>query len=207
LAIVDALRLGDASPGALAVSLGIASNLLAHHVRVLEAAGVLTRVRSEADRRRSYLRLRQQALVQIDPLAPLSAPRVVFVCTHNSARSQLATALWRQRSDVPVASGGTRPARRVHPRAVAAARRHSLHLDRVRPTQVAGLLDERDLVVTVCDGAREELDDALSRRVAPTLHWSIPDPARHDSDDAFEAAFRAVAERIASLAPAVHLTH
>ena len=60
-------------------------------------------------------------------MAALSPPpvravsRVVFVCTHNSARSQLATALWAQRSMVPVASAGTRPAARVHPRAVRVA--------------------------------------------------------------------------------------
>ena len=51
------------------------------------------------------------------PVEAVAAPRVVFVCTHNSARSQFASALWARRSAVPVASAGTHPARRVHRRA------------------------------------------------------------------------------------------
>ena len=50
--------LGDASPGELAAELGLGTNLLAHHLRVLEDAGVIRRVRSEGDRRRSYIQLR-----------------------------------------------------------------------------------------------------------------------------------------------------
>ena len=58
LAIVDALSLGDASPGEIAHDLNMATNLVAHHVKVLAEAGLLERTRSEADRRRTYLRLR-----------------------------------------------------------------------------------------------------------------------------------------------------
>src|SRR6478609_9967241 len=58
LAIVDRLALGDASPGELAEAVGLGSNLLAHHLKVLEDAGVIRRVRSEGDRRRSYVQLR-----------------------------------------------------------------------------------------------------------------------------------------------------
>jgi ArsR family transcriptional regulator, arsenate/arsenite/antimonite-responsive transcriptional repressor / arsenate reductase (thioredoxin) len=57
LAITDALLLGDASPSELAALLAMPSNLLAHHLRTLEQAGVITRHRSEGDRRRAYLRL------------------------------------------------------------------------------------------------------------------------------------------------------
>lgn len=91
LAIVDALRLGDASPGEIARELAMPTNLLAHHLNVLRGAGLLERTRSEADRRRSYLRLRPDALTSLS--APVAADRlpdaarVVFVCTHNSARS------------------------------------------------------------------------------------------------------------------------
>ncbi len=56
-AIVDQLGPGDASPGELAEAVGLASNLLAHHLKVLEGAGVIRRVRSEGDRRRSYVQL------------------------------------------------------------------------------------------------------------------------------------------------------
>ena len=58
LAIVDRLTPGDASPGELADHFGLATNLLAHHLRVLEQAQVIRRVRSEGDKRRSYVQLR-----------------------------------------------------------------------------------------------------------------------------------------------------
>jgi len=72
--------------------LAMPSNLLAHHLRVLEQAGVITRRRSEGDRRRTYLRL---VPVTLDSLAAPPRPerRVLFVCTANSARSHLAAAL------------------------------------------------------------------------------------------------------------------
>ena len=107
LAIVDRLVLGDAAPGELSRALGIPSNLLAHHVKLLEKAGVLTRSRSEGDHRRTYLRLHPDALAHLAPENAVRAPRVVFVCTHNSARSQLAAALWARRSPVHAASAGT----------------------------------------------------------------------------------------------------
>ena len=57
LQIVDPLAWGDLTPGDLAAALGLTSNLLAHHLGVLEAAGLVSRRRSEADRRRSYVSL------------------------------------------------------------------------------------------------------------------------------------------------------
>src|SRR5687767_1969226 len=90
LAIVDALCLGDASPGEIAQDLGMPTNLVAHHVKVLADAGLLERTRSEADRRRTYLRLRPGTLALLAPPRLPYTSRVVFVCTHNSARSQLA---------------------------------------------------------------------------------------------------------------------
>src|SRR5205823_13371334 len=95
LAIVDALVLGEASPSELQRLLDMPSNLLAHHVRVLERAGVVSRHRSEGDRRRSYLRLTPGSLDALRPSPPRDTVRevvrVVFVCTENSARSHLAT--------------------------------------------------------------------------------------------------------------------
>jgi DNA-binding MarR family transcriptional regulator len=57
LQIADALRLGDIAPVELQRDLGITSNLLAHHLATLERVGFVTKHRSEANRRRSYLRL------------------------------------------------------------------------------------------------------------------------------------------------------
>jgi DNA-binding transcriptional ArsR family regulator len=93
LAIVDTLVLGEASPSELQQLLDMPSNLMAHHVRVLEKAGVVTRHRSEGDRRRTYLAPAPAALDALRPRVTREAVRVVFVCTENSARSQLAAAL------------------------------------------------------------------------------------------------------------------
>lgn len=201
LAIVDRLTLGDASPSEVGRELGLPSNLLAHHLKLLEQAGMIERSRSEGDHRRTYLRLRPESLVGLPPTGLRRAPRVVFVCTHNSARSQLAAALWARHSPVPVTSAGTHPATRVHPRAVAVARRRGVSLARARTARVDEVLHDDDLVVAVCDNAHEELGPGAGDR----LHWSVPDPARIDTDAAFEQAFTGIADRIGRLAPAVGL--
>ena len=195
MAMVDHLVLGDASPSELAAHVGLGSNLLAHHLRVLDDAGVVQRVRSEGDRRRSYAQLRtDHPLVRAAALTgqtAKSAPRVVFVCTANSARSQLAAASWNRLSVIPATSAGTRPGRRIHPRAIDAARRHGLHLQADRPVAVDDELRDGDLVVAVCDNAHEELSRNL-----PRLHWAIPDPVRIDTDAAFEAAYADITRRV-----------
>jgi len=198
LAIVDALALGDASPGEVAAALGLPTNLLAHHLSVLQEAGVIERARSEGDRRRTYLRLRPDGLTALTPDAAQPVTRVVFVCTHNSARSQLAAALWATRSSIPAASAGTEPAPRVHPRAVRVARRHGLALHATRTAHVRDVLRDVDLIIAVCDNAHEHLP-AQRRR----LHWSVPDPAPTDTDAAFEAAYTDIAARIDRVAPAL----
>lgn len=199
LAIVDELTFGDASPGELGRALDMPTNLLAHHLKVLEEAAVVARVRSEGDRRRTYVRLVPETFSRLVPQLLAAAERVVFVCTHNSARSQLAAALWARRSAVPAASAGTEPAPRVHPRAVRVARRHDLDIRRSSTAHVADVLHEDDLIIAVCDSAHEQLLDVRH----PRLHWSVPDPAAVDTDEAFEAAFAEIAARVDRLAPAL----
>ena len=199
LAIVDALGLGDASPSQLQAELGMASNLLAHHVRVLDGVGVLRRVRSEGDRRRCYLTLVPGALDGLAPSASLAAPRVVFVCTENAARSQLAAALWAGYSDVPASSAGTHPADRIHPGALATAHRHDLALPERAPRRLDDVLQPGDMVITVCDRAHEELSAALQ-----AAHWSVADPARSDDDTAFDRTLRELTDRVTRVAPAIH---
>ena len=111
LHIIDTLGAGDASPSELAAVLAMPSNLLAHHLHVLEQAGLITRRRSDGDRRRTYLQLIPGALESLTRPAARAAGRVLFVCTANSARSHLAAALWRRASTVPAVSAGTHPAR------------------------------------------------------------------------------------------------
>lgn len=200
LRIMDLLTLGDVAPVELQGELGVSSSLLAHHLNQLEQAGLIVRTRSEADRRRTYLHLAPGALDGLTPSPMLGVRRVVFVCTGNSARSQLAAALWHGSSDIPVASAGTHPAAQIEPGAIAAADRHGLTLRARAPRALDDVLGADDFVVTVCDTAHEELGDA------GCVHWSVPDPVRDGTDAAFDAAFEDIAARIQSLAPRLTTT-
>ena len=211
LAIVDRLAVGDASPGELGASLSLASNLLAHHLGVLDDAGVIRRVRSEGDRRRSYVQLRLDDSAVTDLVRPgvAAAPdqlssdpaRVVFICTHNSARSQLAAAAWRRVNRVtPATSAGTHPAARVHARAIEVGRRHGLRLGNARTSRLDAVHVPGDLLVAVCDNAHEELPAGAD---LPRLHWSVPDPVRVDTEDAFETACADLTRRVERLSAAV----
>ena len=197
LRIVDLLTLGDLSPTELQAELGMPSNLLSHHLRTLEEAALVTRRRSEADRRRSYIRLIPGALNGLVPGIEYGAQRVLFVCTRNSARSQLAAALWQQISEIPSMSAGTHPADRIARGAIEVARHHGLNLPEIAPRSLAQIADEEDFVVTVCDNAHEEL------RGLGGVHWSVPDPVREGTPEAFEHAFEEIAHRIGDLAPRV----
>lgn len=195
LRITDVLADGDASPSELAAMLAMPSNLLAHHLRVLEEAGIITRRRSEGDRRRTYLRLVPGALDVLPGQPARAARRMLFVCTANSARSHLAAALWRRASSVPAASAGTHPAAAIDPGAIDAAGRHNLPLPRLRPRHISDVRDDGDLVVTVCDLAHEELGGLA------VVHWSVPDPVPAGDPASFDAALAELADRIRRLAP------
>src|SRR5215469_1670313 len=200
LQITDMLLVGDASPSELAALLAMPSNLLAHHLRALEQAGVITRRRSEGDRRRTYLQLIPGSLDSLAVPPARAARRVLFVCTANSARSHLAAALWRRASTVPAVSAGTHPAARIDPGAIAAARRHRLPLPRLRPRHISDVQDDGDLVVTVCDLAREELGHQTA------VHWSVPDPVPVGDSVSFDSAVAELSHRVERLAPRLAAT-
>lgn len=226
LRMVDHLTYGDASPGELGAVTGLATNLLAFHLQTLQEAGLIRRVRSEGDKRRAYVQLRWEdpdvaTLVEASAAiahapADQRVPRVVFVCTHNSARSQLAAARWSQVSDIPATSAGTHPADRVHPRALAVADRHDLGLTAPGTRYVEDTLEAGDLLVAVCDNAHEELTAApptqtLTRPAGAIgrgwLHWAIPDPVATGTDDAFENAYVDIDNRVTRLAHALDVRH
>ncbi len=195
LAIVDELMTSDRSPTQLGGNVGLPSNLVAHHLDVLEAAGLIERFASSGDGRRRYVRLRSEALASLTPPATEPGGSVLFVCTHNSARSQLAAALWTDRTGGRADSAGTHPADRVHPGAVAAARRAGLDLSRATPRLLSeGGADRAALVITVCDRANEELSSPEG-----WWHWSTPDPVADGTDDAFDATIDELDLRIAAL--------
>ena len=191
LRVVDSLEVGDISPRDLAASLGMTSNLLAHHLKVLEAAGLVRRLPSESDGRRTYVRLVPEALAALGrfPSPALPVGRVVFVCSGNSARSQLAAALWAHRTGRPVASAGTRPADRIHPGTVRVARSHGLRLLAERPASTTDVLHAEDVIITVCDSADREV-------LVEHTHWSVPDPVRVGTEAAFERTVGDLATRI-----------
>jgi ArsR family transcriptional regulator, arsenate/arsenite/antimonite-responsive transcriptional repressor / arsenate reductase (thioredoxin) len=195
LRIADALADGDASPSELGAMLGMPSNLLAHHLQVLQSAGIVSRHRSQGDRRRTYLRLVPGALDLPRGGGQWEASRVLFVCTANSARSHLAAALWRRASRVPATSAGTHPADVIDPGAFDAAGRHQLTLPRMRPRHIGDVRQDGDLVVAVCDLAYEELGGLA------IVHWSVPDPVPAGDPASFDAALAELADRVRSLAP------
>jgi protein-tyrosine-phosphatase len=198
LAVVDELSVSDLAPVELRDRLGMASNLLAHHLDVLQRVGLIERSRSSGDGRRRYVHLLPASLQGLLPGPRLAVGEALFVCTGNSARSQLAAALWRRATGEPAASAGTHPAERVHPGAVAAARRAGLDLGAAVPRGVDEVDAWPPVVVTVCDRAHEELGAGEA-----WLHWSVPDPVPAGDADAFDAALAELSGRIQAVTAAV----
>lgn len=197
LAIVDALLFGDRTPTDLQRSCGLASSLLAFHLDVLESAGLVSRHRSQGDGRRRYVVLRAEAFHGLLPVPDVPEGPVVFVCTLNAARSQLAAALWRRRTGRSALSAGRRPAAAADPLAMEVAAAHGLDPSGWRPAGYDAISDEPALVVSVCDRAGE----AGLPWSAPVLHWSVPDPADGDRRD-YEATFAELEDRVHRLASA-----
>jgi protein-tyrosine-phosphatase/DNA-binding transcriptional ArsR family regulator len=191
LAIVDALGASDRSPQELQQQFDIPSNLMAHHLDVLEEAGLIERRRSSGDGRRRYVHLRGAILDRVRQRASITAGPALFVCTGNSARSQLAAALWASMTAAPAISAGTHPAARVHPGAVAAGRRAGLDLTAATPRALDDVRERPALAITVCDRAHEELAPGPD-----WLHWSIPDPVPTGTPAAFDATVAELRRRI-----------
>ena len=133
----------------------------------------------------------------------MTAPvRVLFLCTGNSARSQMAEALLNRKGEgrFHAESAGSRPAARVNPNAIRALADIGITWDGRAPRGIDGLEDEHwDLVITVCDNAREACPVFPGQ---PTFaHWGMDDPAEVEGSDedvqrAFEAARDLLARRI-----------
>jgi arsenate reductase (thioredoxin) len=134
--------------------------------------------------------------------------RVLVLCTGNSARSQIGEALLatrgaaRPRRRVEAASAGSRPAPRVNPYAVEILRAHGIAWDGRTPKSiddVAGTLAEGeryDLVVTVCDNARDACP--IFPGAAAQVHWGLPDPADETEPAAARRAFAETYDALAA---------
>jgi arsenate reductase len=128
--------------------------------------------------------------------------RILILCTGNSARSQIAEALLATRGGarVQVESAGSHPAPRVNPLAVARLAEAGIAWEGRTPRGLEGLDREPwDLVVTVCDHAREHCPFFPGR--PPRAHWSMEDPAAVPGDEAerrraFDLAFTILSRRV-----------
>ena len=195
LLIVDSLASSDMTVAELACIAGIGTNLLAHHLDILEEASIIRRSVSEGDRRRKYVSMVWDSLPASPPTRPNAMGSVAFICTHNSARSQFAAAVWEHSTGGKAQSAGSHPAVRVHPFAVKAAARLDIDLSRAIPGGYETLETVPDLVVSVCDRARETgLPPAKT-----TIHWSVPDPVRAGNLQSFHQAFIEIASRVERL--------
>ena len=127
----------------------------------------------------------------------MTRPRVRFLCTHNSARSQMAEGFLHHLAGdrVQVASAGTE-ATRVHPLAIRAMHEVGIDISAYRSKTVDALLgDPWDYVITVCDGANERCPLFPGRTTR--LHWSVDDPSQATgSEDQRIDAFRRVRDQI-----------
>jgi len=122
---------------------------------------------------------------------------VLILCTGNSARSQMAEGLWRYLAGdrYEVFSAGTKPSR-VRAEAVAALAEIGIDISAQRSKSVDEFAAHPvDLVITVCDNAREACPVFPSGTAR--LHWPFPDPASVEgSDEERLAAFRTVRDQI-----------
>jgi len=125
--------------------------------------------------------------------------RVLFLCTHNSARSQMAEGLLRSLGGdrFEVHSAGTE-ATAVRPLAVEAMREIGIDISRQTSKTLDRFVDQDfDQVITVCDDANESCP--VFPNATGRLHWSLPDPSKATgSKDAQLAAYRAVRDDLRS---------
>jgi len=196
LHIADHLALGDHTVAELAELTGMSGNLLAHHLDVLETAGLIERHTSEGDHRRRYVSLRRDRLPSGLHSVGLANGDLLFVCTHNSARSQFAAALWKERTGRATESAGSHPSAEVHPKAVSVAAEFGIDISRAKPTGYDQITTDPTLVVSVCDRAREGGIPSGTQH----LHWSVPDPVTVGTMAAFRSAFSEIAGRVEHLA-------
>ena len=116
---------------------------------------------------------------------------VLFLCTGNSARSQIAEALLAAKGGgrFRVGSAGTKPAPVVNRGAIDVLREHGIDWTTARPKTIDEIQHEPwDVVITVCDNAREACPVFPGH---PTFaHWGMPDPAAVEDDEARQRAFR-----------------
>ena len=217
--LLGELARSDRMVSELTALVGQPQNLVSYHLGKLRDARLVSARRSSADRRDAYYAVDLPRLgemlssaggalhpgLRLVPPAGGGAPagaagaRVLFLCTGNSARSQMAEALARSRSGglVEAYSAGSHP-KAVHANAVRVMRdEHGIDLAGHRAKHLGVFTGERfDRVVSLCDRVREACPPFPGD--PETTHWSIPDPAAEhgDDDEASYPAFRETATEL-----------
>lgn len=229
--IVAALARSDRRVQELVAMVGEPANLVSYHLRQLRDARLVSEHRSAADGRDIYysldlerlqadffgagaalhpaLRAEASATTAPTPAAVEVAPtRVLFLCTHNSARSQLAEAITRARagSVITAYSAGNEP-RPIHPLALRVLADIGIDATGLRPKHYDEFVGERfDYVITLCDHIREACP--VFQGAPEQLHWSFPDPALAPEADgaqvrAFEQTALQLITRVRFLVPLI----
>ena len=197
--IVTLLARGDYNGQDFIRLLGLPQNLISYHLRKLHEQHLVREHRSTADERQVYYSLDldtvrslyQSAGEALHPalgilektpppvdVPPNQAPkRVLFLCTENSARSQMAEALLRHLShgQVEVYSAGSHPSQ-VHPLALAVLQERGISTEGLRSKSLNEFVGQSfDIIVTVCDRVRESCPTFPGD--PDRIHWSFADPA------------------------------
>ena len=227
--LLSELARSDRRVGELCELAGQRQSLVSYHLRRLRDGGVVSARRSLADGRDTYYvlelarcgELLVSAGAALHPgLASTSRPpggrgsaaaRVLFLCTGNSARSQMAEALAEHLSGgaLRAASAGSHP-KPLHPNALRVMRERGIDLAGRRSKHLDELSDRRfDYVISLCDRVREVCPEFPGTPQA--IHWSVRDPAREPGtdDETFPAFERTAAEletRIGFLLEAIEHT-
>jgi protein-tyrosine-phosphatase len=220
------LSYSDRRVGELCARLALPQNLVSYHLARLRAGRIVSRRRSAGDGRDSYylldldhcgklLAAAGSALhpgLRLVPIAPdlgsqagrRRRTRVLYLCTGNSARSQIAEALTEQLAGgfVEACSAGSHP-KPLHPNAVRVLRERGIDIAGRRPKHLDEFAGSRfEYVVSLCDRVREVCPEFPGH--PDLIHWSIPDPSRQASSDrqsypAFERTAKELATRITFL--------
>jgi protein-tyrosine-phosphatase len=229
--LLSELSRSDRRVGELCALAGRPQSLVSYHLRQLRDGGLVSMHRSAADGRDTYYvldlahcgELLSSAGLSLHPaLRPAPRPRgrrergsepvrVLFLCTGNSARSQIAEALAEHLSDgaVNAVSAGSHP-KPLHPNAVRVMRARGIDLAGRRSKHLGEFAAQRfDYVISLCDRVREVCPEFPG---GPELiHWSIPDPGREAGSDeetlpAFERTATELCTRIGFLIEAIEQT-
>jgi ArsR family transcriptional regulator, arsenate/arsenite/antimonite-responsive transcriptional repressor / arsenate reductase (thioredoxin) len=214
--LLEQLSRSDRRVHELTGLVGEAQNLVSYHLGKLREAGLVSMRRSSADGRDAYYaaELRHVGAMMsataaalhpgLRATAPSGQPArpdpvtVLFLCTGNSARSQIAEALIRARSGgaVTAHSAGSHP-KPLHPNAVRVMReQHGIDLSSSESKHLSVFADQPfDWVISLCDRVREVCPEFPGD--PQTIHWSIPDPAAGAADDESSyPAFQRTAEEL-----------